>query len=90
MTDHLDQWERECADRDAAQAHHASLEEAERILLALSSNPHISLVDQIYEVREREGEGWEDPSVKSWGAACAALAAWEKRRASAPTGVVQK
>lgn len=80
MSNHLEDWEREVADRDAAQERFAQLEEAERILLALSSNPHISLVDQVYEVREREGEGWEGPSVKAWGAACAALDAWEKRR----------
>lgn len=37
------------------------------ILRALMTNPHIALADQIYEVREREGQGWDGPAVKAWG-----------------------
>lgn len=38
-------------------------------LRALMTNPCISLGDQIYAVREREGEGWDGPAVKAWSAA---------------------
>lgn len=37
------------------------------LLARITNNPHISLGDQIYEVREREGLGWDGPAVKSWG-----------------------
>lgn len=35
-------------------------------LLAITSNPHIFLSDLIYDVREREGQGWDGPHVKQW------------------------
>lgn len=38
-------------------------------LVKLTSNKHIDLGDLIYNVKEREGEGWEGPSVKAWGEA---------------------
>ena len=37
-----------------------------KVLVALMRNPHIYLGDQIYDVRESEGEGWSGPSVKAW------------------------
>jgi hypothetical protein len=37
-------------------------------LEALMDHPHAHLEDHIYEIREREGEGWEGEAVKSWGA----------------------
>lgn len=40
-------------------------------LVALTTNPHVSLDDLVYTVREREGEGWEGPSVVTWGNAVA-------------------
>lgn len=39
------------------------------ILLRLSSNPHVSLEDLVYKVRESEGQGWEGPSVTEWSQA---------------------
>lgn len=45
--------------------------EALAVLRELLSNPHIDLGDLVYEVREREGLGWEGPSVKAWGSAVA-------------------
>lgn len=41
-------------------------------LRALMTNPCIHLGDQIYSVREREGEGWDGPAVKAWSAAVVA------------------
>jgi hypothetical protein len=38
-------------------------------LEALSSNPCINLGDLIYQVREREGKGWDGPAVTAWGEA---------------------
>lgn len=38
-------------------------------LEALTSNPHLSLGDLVYQVREAEGEGWDGPAVTAWGAA---------------------
>lgn len=35
-------------------------------LKRLMSNPHISLGDLVYTVREREGEGWDGKYVKEW------------------------
>lgn len=43
-----------------------------RLLAALkgvAQHPDIALGDCIYDVREREGEGWEGPRVKAWGEA---------------------
>lgn len=39
---------------------------ATEALRALMSNPHLILGDLVYEVYEREGEGWEGPAVKQW------------------------
>lgn len=36
-------------------------------LKALTSNPHISLGDLVYTVRDREGKGWDGPAVTAWG-----------------------
>lgn len=36
------------------------------VLRQLVSNPHISLGDLVYQVREREGAGWDGPSVSQW------------------------
>lgn len=33
---------------------------------AIKANPHVHLGDLIYEVREREGQGWEGHWVKQW------------------------
>lgn len=35
-------------------------------LSALLSNKHINLGDLVYAIREREGEGWDGPSVTAW------------------------
>ena len=36
------------------------------ILTALSTNPCINLGDLAYEIREREGKGWDGPAVAAW------------------------
>jgi hypothetical protein len=41
-------------------------------LRALLTNEHIDLGDLVYQVREREGEGWDGPSVKAWSDAVVA------------------
>lgn len=38
-------------------------------LRALMTNPHLDLGDRVYDVREREGLGWDGPSVVAWSAA---------------------
>lgn len=42
------------------------------VLRALMTNPHLSLADRVYDVREREGLGWDGPSVKAWSDAVVA------------------
>lgn len=44
----------------------------EKALRGLMDNEHIDLGDQIYVVREREGLGWDGPSVKKWSDAITA------------------
>lgn len=38
-------------------------------ILLLAGNPHLCLDDLVYQVREREGLGWEGPSVLLWSQA---------------------
>jgi len=40
-------------------------------LLALTNSPHANLSDMIYEVKKREGEGWDGPAVNAWSKAVA-------------------
>lgn len=40
---------------------------------AIKSNPHVFLGDLVYEVREREGHGWDGQWCKQWGDAVDAL-----------------
>lgn len=35
-------------------------------LSALLNAEHVSLGDLVYEIREREGQGWDGPAVKAW------------------------
>jgi hypothetical protein len=35
-------------------------------LEALTSNPHVNLGDLVYQVRDREGLGWDGPQVTKW------------------------
>ena len=35
-------------------------------LVALTNNPHVCLGDLVYQIREREGEGWDGPAVRAW------------------------
>jgi hypothetical protein len=37
--------------------------------MQLEANPHFDLGDQVYGVREREGEGWNGQAVKDFGLA---------------------
>lgn len=53
-------------------------------LVALTTNPHGDLGDMIYQVREREGLGWDGPAVSAWNdAVTAARAAVAKATGSA-------
>ena len=50
-------------------------------LEALLSNPYLNLGDLVYQVREREGEGWDGPAVTAWSdAVMAAKAAIAKAK----------
>lgn len=55
-----------------AAAPEASAPSALAVLRALMTNPHISLEDQVYQIREREGQEWDGPSVKAWSDAVVA------------------
>jgi hypothetical protein len=35
-------------------------------LEALTSHPHVHLGDLVYQVRDREGLGWDGPEVTKW------------------------
>jgi len=37
------------------------------VLEGLLTNPQIDLGDLVYQVRDREGLGWEGPDVTAWG-----------------------
>lgn len=43
---------------------------AMELLKRLGEVEHISLGDLVYNIREREGEGWEGPAVVAWGSTC--------------------
>lgn len=43
----------------------------ENVLTRLTTNPHVSLGDLVYTIRDREGEGWDGKYVKEWGESCA-------------------
>lgn len=51
-----------------------------KALVALMRNPSINLGDQIYDVRESEGKGWDGPNVKAWSDAVAEAEAILKER----------
>lgn len=38
-------------------------------LEAITSNPHLDLGDLVYQVRERECQGWEGDAVRQWSEA---------------------
>jgi len=56
------------AEKDAAEilALRDSHAELKNTLEALTSNPYLNLGDLVYQVREREGKGWEGPAVVAW------------------------
>lgn len=54
------------AERNALQDENKRLRDA---LKALMTNPSIDLGDMIYNVKDREGKGWEGPDVTAWGKA---------------------
>lgn len=47
---------------------------------AILSHPNINLGDLIYDVREREGKGWDGPNVEAWAKAVMALKAAVAKR----------
>ena len=51
------------AELAARDAECARLREA---LVGITSNPYITLGNLAYDVREREGKGWDGPAVKTW------------------------
>lgn len=38
----------------------------EKALNGLMTNPSINLADKVYDVRDREGKGWDGPDVVAW------------------------
>ena len=48
-------------------------------LRQLFANANIDLGELVYQVREREGLGWDSPSVKHWSDAVATAKALLKR-----------
>jgi hypothetical protein len=45
--------------------------EIKDVLHGLLKNPHICLSDQVYNVRDHEGLGWDGPAVLAWSEAVA-------------------
>lgn len=60
--------------------------EALAVLRALMTNPHIDLGDQIYVVREHEGQGWDGPAVQAWSDAVTAAEDLLRRADNASAG----
>lgn len=50
----------------------AEIERLRSIIFKLTNNAHLNLGDLVYQVRDREGLGWDGPSVKSWSDAVTA------------------
>lgn len=48
------------------------LKDAIAALRALSANPCLNLGDLVYQVRDRELQGWEGPAVIAWSNAVTA------------------
>ena len=44
----------------------AEMDKLRALLEALTSNPEVDLGDLVYEIREREGKGWDGPAVSQW------------------------
>lgn len=61
-----------------------ALDQAERAIEAVNANPHVSLADLVYKVRESELLGWEGPAVKQWQNAVVALDAALAKLRGAP------
>jgi hypothetical protein len=40
---------------------------------AIATSKHVNLGDLVYQVREREGSGWDGPEVKKWSDAVQAF-----------------
>ena len=55
------------------------LKEAIAALRAITTNRHVDLGDLVYQVRERELQGWDGPSVTAWSNAVIAVKAVLKR-----------
>ena len=68
----MEPYDTESSARRVAEYASERLDELRGILGALMGNPHINLGDQIYNVRESEGEGWDGPHVKAWSDAVTA------------------
>jgi hypothetical protein len=49
------------------------LNEIKKIVEYLMNHPHFNFEDQVYSVRDREGEGWDGPHVIGYGSAVAHL-----------------
>lgn len=47
-----------------------TLQELLDVIRDVGTNPHMSLGDHVYEVRDKEGDGWEGPAVVAWGDVC--------------------
>lgn len=70
LRDHQEQADMDgCMVKVSRQAVEETLAQHEAMLgalLLLTGNPHINLGDCIYQVREREGKGWDGPAVLAW------------------------
>ena len=68
----MEPYDTESSARRVAEYAAERLDKLRGILRALMENPHIDLGDQIYKVRESEGEGWDGQHVKAWSDAVTA------------------
>lgn len=59
---------------DELQAKDERIAELTKALRGLMNAKHVSLGDLVYDVREREGQGWDGPAVVAWSNAVDAAA----------------
>ena len=66
LSEYFRQWEQ---DKETIKRFQAENKELREALKAIMTNPSINLGDRIYDVKDREGKGWDGPDVIAWGRA---------------------
>ena len=67
LSERLFMYGEDCSIIEAATDMEKRVEQLESALKGLMTNPHLTLGDLVYTVREREGLGWDGPATTAWG-----------------------